>query len=146
MFRFIETTTGKVAVGALVAAVLLVSIVSSGLGSGGNTRAVHSGGVGQLNHVHVTAAAAATGGVKLAYVRGSKTVQPGQFFGAALTCPAKYHPISGFFDSNSVDTFQSTNRPDPPGVSARSARKWSIGVTNTGNQPANVAAGIVCAR
>jgi hypothetical protein len=146
MFRFIEATTGKVAVGALLAAVLLVSVVSSGFGSGDNTRAVHSAGAGQLNHVHITAAAAATGGIGLVYVRGSKTVQPGRFFGAALTCPRTYHPISGFFDSNSVDTFMSTNRPDPPTVSAKNARKWEIGVTNTGNQPANVAAGIVCAR
>jgi hypothetical protein len=91
--------------------------------------------------------AAAKAGVKIAYVRGTATVPPGQFFGAPLKCPARFpHPISGLFDSTSNKAALTASRPDPPGAAAASARSWFVGVTNLDTTPAQVGAGVVCAR
>ena len=143
MLRF----PAKIAIGALIAAVAFGVSIAGGFGSTTVERpAVHAAREGQFRDVRVTEAAAA-GGTKIAYVYGNETAPAGQFAGGFLTCPKKFpHPISGFFDSSSNDTYLSASRPTPFGVSAKAARKWAIGVTNTGTQSAGVVAGVVCAQ
>lgn len=146
MFRFLQPKAGRIAVGVSLAAVVLTVFVATGFGNDNTQRRIiHSATIGRFGHIHVTTAAT-TPGIKLVYVRGTGTVQPGQFFGGSLKCPRRFpHPIAGLFDTNSDNTYLSSNRPEPIDASARTARKWFIGVTNAGGQPANVLAGVVCA-
>ena len=136
---------------------LAVSVAMAGLtvfvatGSGearGPSVSAHAAAEAQYRNVRVTAATAAVKqGIKLAYVYGSATVQPGQFFIGDLKCPGKFpHPISGGLDSNSNNTFLVTSRPSPFGVGAQAAHRWTIGETNTDTQAHVVTAVVVCAQ
>ena len=108
----------------------------------------HAAAEAQYRNVRVTAATAAVKqGIKLAYVYGNATVQPGQFLIGDLKCPGKFpHPISGGLDSNSTNTFLVTSRPSPFGVSAQAAHRWTIGETNTDTKPHGVTVVVVCAQ
>jgi len=136
------------AVAAASGAVVLIggAIAIPVLGSGGDSK--HSTKVRAAGHgwtVRADAAAHKKKGLKFVYVRGYKTVQPGQFFGASMRCPLRYpHPISSFFDSGSEKLVLTSDLPDPANASPRRVRKWFIGVTNFDTQPANVQVGVAC--
>ena len=133
-------------IGLSAAGALLAAFITTGVGE---TKAQFSPAHradGQYQNVRVTAStAAAKPGIRIAYVYGTTTVQPGQSFGAALRCPQKFpHPVSGGFDSNSTKTFLDTSRPDPVFSTAKATRAWTVGVTNLDSSPANVMAVVVC--
>lgn len=129
-----------------VMTVAIIGFVAVGFGKASTQLSLAHRADGQYQNVRVTASAAALKqGVKVAYVYGTKTIQPGQFFGASLRCPSKFpHPVSGGFDSNSNKVFGSTNRPNPVFSTARTARAWAVGVTNLDSSPANIIAVVVC--
>jgi hypothetical protein len=137
-----------VAAGVTVMAVAVIAFVTVSFGKARAQLSPAHRADGQYQHIRVTASAAAMKqGVKFAYVYGTTTVPPGQFFGAALRCPSKFpHPVSGGFDSDSNKVFASTNRPDPEFSTVRKARDWEVGVTNLDSSPASVMAVVVCER
>jgi hypothetical protein len=132
-----------------VAGAGLTVFVATGLSEArGPSVSAHAAAEAQYRTVRVTAATATVKqGIKLAYVYGSATVQPGQYFIGNLKCPRKFpHPISGGLDSNSSNTFLVTSRPDPASVGAQAAHRWAIGETNTDTKAHNVLAVVVCAQ
>ena len=110
--------------------------------------AAHIRGQGGSWDLVANSAAHTKRGLKFVYVRGSKTINPGAFFGAPLKCPAKYpHPISSFFDSDSEKVVLTQDRPEPQnGPNPRRVRQWSIGTTNFDSVPAGVTGGIICTK
>jgi hypothetical protein len=135
----------RLAVAFMACCATLAAFVSTGFGQGGARRNVHRDSAAiALGRARISAAAP---GVGIVYVRRNGAVPAGQFGLAILTCPKKFpHPLSGLFDSGSEQTYLSTSRPDPDDVSAKRARKWAEGVTNSGTQPTGVELGAVCAR
>jgi hypothetical protein len=123
----------------------LAAFVSTGFGQDRANRNGH--GASAATAFGSAKVSAAARGVRIVYVRRSGRIAPGQFGQETLLCPRNFpHPISGFFDSDSEQTYLATSRPDPDGVSAKRARKWAEGVTNAGTTEAGVTIGAVCAR
>ncbi|HEX8856117.1 MAG TPA: hypothetical protein VF752_10995 [Thermoleophilaceae bacterium] len=125
----------------LAACAALALVASTGFGRGDNHRA-HITRSGAVFGKQVVSAASPAGFV---YVRANGTLAPGTYGQIVLTCPHKFpHPVSGLFDTNNDFTLHATSRPDPDGVSARTAHKWAEGVTNTSQTQAGVTVGAVC--
>jgi hypothetical protein len=81
-------------------------------------------------------------GVKFAVLRTSGTVGPGEYAAGTGTCPkTRPHPMSGFFSSNSAAVVLTENRPHSL---SRTNRRWTVGVTNFGDEPARFSVGVMC--
>jgi hypothetical protein len=145
---FSSSRSKRIAIAAVISviAVAIMSFVAVSSGSPRSQLLPAHRADGQYQSVHVAASAAAVKpGIRIAYVYGRRTVQPGEFFGAPLRCPSQFpHPVSGGFDSNSTKVVLTTNRPNPPFVTARMAKAWVVGVTNLDTSPANVMAVVAC--
>lgn len=82
-------------------------------------------------------------GIKFTHIYAQGTVESREFESATGRCPnGRPHPISGFFDSNSIAVALTASRP----AGGPRGKQWIVGVTNFGSESANYVVGIICAK
>jgi hypothetical protein len=124
-----------------LAAVLSIAIVgvSVAIAAGTHHAAKYTKAATATRWVHARTARAAAGAY--AYVSATGHIAGGKFAAGTLRCPGSNpHAIGGFFDSNKVNVFESTDRL------GKASSQWVVGLTNAGSATANVIIGAVCAR
>jgi hypothetical protein len=130
------------ALGGVIAGALLVSLALPALGSDDPPRTFASGATAP-DVSSVKAFASKASGVKVRYLATSSTVPAGAEDGGALSCPRKYHAISGFFGPSKQDGVGQIALTDsfPEGSGNR---RWDVGVKNLGAAPQEYFLGVIC--
>lgn len=130
----------------LVGAAVFTAVSLANAGSGSVIQAQVPGEVKTLDAHRLTTAQGKALGVnasakgsqfELRYLFADVKLAPGETDGGAISCPKKWHPVSGLFTSDSNGVLSASDAPI-------SQRKWAVFVFNQANTQAKVTIGAVC--